>query len=355
MTVHPSAQPPAPGQPSPPPPGRGNTLILIVVGLVVVCLSCSIVALAGLAGYNDGVRHVERMAEVTRQAAIVQQYDLALTDVAAGNNELAALRLEHVVLTLGADSSEAAALLTRVHAVTPTPTPSLTPMPSPTPADTPTPEVTATESGPALPEPEAVFADAQAAFIVRDWGNAIELLDILRGLDPDYQAAEVQRMLHEALTELSLQYLREPSGEHLAEGILLAQRAQTLGPIGDLAYEAYIAGRYLDALNAEGMECLLAVRAWEGVYAEAPQYRDVTQRLANSYAACGDAYTYQTEYCPAEQYYNWSLQIVYDADVAARRNEASEICAQATPTPTPTIEGLPAEGTPSAGTPSPPQ
>ncbi len=194
--------------------------------------------------------------------------------------------------------------------------------------------------------------EAQAATVVRDWERAIELLDILRGLDPNYRATEVQQMLHDALVSLSRQYLTAPSDDRLAEGILLAERARTLGPIGDLAYEAYVAGRYLDALNAEGVECLLAVRAWEGVYDEAPQYRDVAQRLANSYAACGDAYTYQTEYCPAEQYYTWSLQVVYDSSVAARRDEAREICAQATPTPTPTIEGLPAEGSPTPeGTP----
>ncbi|MBN1963190.1 MAG: hypothetical protein JW910_00985, partial [Anaerolineae bacterium] len=135
-------------------------------------------------------------------------------------------------------------------------------------------------------------------------------------------------------------------GDRLAEGILLAQRAEALGDIGDLGYEMYIAGRYLDGLSADGMECLLSVRVWEGVYAEAPQYRDVTNRLANAYASCGDAYTYQTEYCPAEQYYTWSVGVAYNANVAARLNEARELCAQATPTPTPTGEvGVPpAEG-----------
>ncbi len=348
-------QPPIHGYDPPPaaamrhPSRRSNGLVLFVIGAAVVFLSCSIIALAALAGYNDGLRHVERQAEITRQADIAHQYSLALTDVAGGNRELAALRLEHVVITLGARTGEAAALLTQVRAVTPTPTLTATFTPSPTLEHSPTPTAPPAGGLPSL-DPAALLAEAQAASVLRDWERAINLLDILIGVDPTYQRAEVQRLLREALVALSRTYLLEPSGEHLAEGILLAERAQTLGDIGDLAYEAYVAGRYLDALNAEGMECLLSVREWERVYNEAPRYRDVAPRLANAYARCGDAYTYQTEYCPAEQYYTWSLQTVYDSSVASRRDQAREVCAQATPTPTPTPDPL---AVPPTGEPSP--
>lgn len=334
------------------PEGRGgSTLLLAVVAVIGVCLSCSIIGLAGLAGYNDGVQALERYARSTRQADIATQYSLALTDVAAGNRELAAMRLQHVVLTLGAPGGSPAALLTQVLAVTPTPTASPTLTPSPTLESTPTPSPTPT--GGVQLSADALFAEAQAALTVRDYPTVINRLDILRGLDPQYRQAEVNTMLHQALTSLSRQYLTGPDTNRLAEGILLAEQARAIAPIGDLGYEAYVAGRYLDGLNAEGMECLLAVREWESVYAEAPQYRDVLQRLANSYAACGDAYTYQTEFCPAEQYYRRSLSLVNNSSVAARLADAREKCANATPTPTPTIEGMTPEGVPTEGAPPP--
>ncbi len=336
-------QPPAPGY-GPPPrrqgsPNRSNLLILLVIGAAVVCLSCSIIGLAGLAGYNDGVHEINRRATVTTQAEVIHQYNLALTDVAADNPALAALRLEHIVITVGADSVDAVLLLTQVRAATATPTPSPTTAPSATPEATPTPSLEPTAGLPPL-DPAALFTEAQSSSVLRDWARAIELLDILIAVDPGYQSVEVQRLLQQALAELSRRYLNEASTERLAEGILLAERAAALGPIGDLAYEAYVAGRYLDGLTADGMECLLSVREWESVYNEAPQYRDVEGRLANSYTRCGDAYTFQTEYCPAEQYYTWSLGLVYDVNVAASRDEARTLCAQATPTPTPTLDPL---------------
>jgi tetratricopeptide (TPR) repeat protein len=332
--------PPSAGLPNgkPQPGERSNFLMLLVIGFIVVCLSCSIIALAGLAGYNDGVRELDDNAESTRLADISAQYNLALTDVAIGNRELAALRLEHVVLTLGANVPNAAALLTQVKAVTPTPTATLTPTPSPTPENTATPMPSAT-AGIALPDPDALFAEVQSAMTLRDYETAVERINILQGLDLQYRKSEVDGMLHEALTTLSRRYLTDPTGDRLAEGILLAEQARAIAPIGELGYEAYVAGRYLDGLHAEGVECLLAVREWESIYAEAPQYRDVAERLGNSYAACGDAYTYQTEYCPAEQYYSWALGLINSSEVRARLDTAREQCANATPTPTPTPEG----------------
>jgi hypothetical protein len=334
-------------------PGRVGPATLIVLGLLGVCLSCSIIALAGLAGYNDGLHQVEQAERVTREADINRQYDLALTDVADGNRDLAGLRLEHIVVTLGADHPEAQALLTEVRAVSPTPTASPTFTPSPTLADTVTPTLTPTAGLPPL-DPAALFEEAQSASVGRDFERTIQVLNVLISLDPDYRKSEVESMLHDALSSLALTYLREPSGDHLAEGILLAQQAQAIAPIGDLAYEAYIAGRYLDGMASNGLECLLSVREWESVYNEASQYRDVPARLASAYARCGDAYTYQTEFCPAEQYYRWSLQIANNTDVLAKLRDAADMCAQATPTPTPTVEGVPPEGTPPEGEQPPP-
>jgi len=321
------------------PPARASRLLIAAVALIALCLACSIVTLAGLAGYNDGVRYVERMAQVTRQADAQRQYALALTDVAGGNGELAALRLEHVVLTLGAPSGDAVLLLTQVRAATATPTPSPSPTVTETPAATPTPEAPAGSGGAVAPvgDPEQLFAQAQAAFVAFDYARTVELLDILRGVDDQYRAAEVREMLRDALAQLALTYLREPSGDRLAEGILLAERARALGSIGDLDYEAYIAGRYLEARNMEGVECALASNTWQSLYDEVPQYRDVAQRLFNAYVDCGDRWAFQNEYCPAAQYYSWALSVLSDSDVASRRNNARDICAVATPTPTPTL------------------
>ncbi|GAB4571707.1 MAG: hypothetical protein Kow0077_09130 [Anaerolineae bacterium] len=344
-------QPPVPAADETATTRTPSPALLAVIALIVVCLSCSIVGLAGLAGYNDGVRQLDTYARATRQADINRQYGLALTDVASGNRELAAMRLQHVVVTLGANLPEAAAMLTEVLAATPTPTITPTVTPSPTLPPTATP-VSSPTPGIALPAPEELFAQAQSALTVRDYETVIDTLTILTGVDPDYRKAEVENMLHTALTTLARQYLTGQNTDLLAQGILLAEQARAIAPIGDLAYEAYVAGRYLDGLNSEGMECLLAVREWESIYAEVPQYRDVAQRLGRSYARCGDAFTFQTEFCPAEQYYRWALQLISDSGISAKLADAAEKCANATPTPTPTIEGLPPDVTPTEGPPA---
>lgn len=334
-----------PVAPEPEPPRGPSVMILAVVGVVVLCLSCSIVGLAGLAGYNDGIHELDTIAENTREADISRQYELALTDVASGNRELGAMRLQHIVVTLGANAPDAAALLTQVMAATPTPTTTPTVTPSPTVPATATPQATATP-GLALPDAETLYNDAQSALTVRDYETVVDTLNVLQAVDASFRQADVENMLHEALTALARQYLTQTSTDRLAEGILLAEQARALAPIGDLGYEAYVAGRYLDGLNAEGMECLLSVREWESIYAEVPQYRDVSERLGLSYARCGDAYTYQTEYCPAVTYYRWALQLVSDSAISSKLSTAAEQCANATPTPTPTVEGLPPEVTP---------
>ena len=327
------------------PSGGPSVVMLAVIGVVVLCLSCSLVGLAGLAGYNDGIRELDTIAQTTRQADIGRQYELALTDIAGGNRELGAMRLQHVVVTLGANLPEAAALLTEVMAATPTPSTTPTLTPSPTEPPTATPQNTPTP-GIALPSPEELYNSAQAALTVRDYETVIDTLNILRGLDENFRRTDVETMLHDALTTLARQYLTQQSTDQLAQGILLAEQARAIAPIGDLGYEAYVAGRYLDGVNAEGMECLLSVREWESIYAEVPGYRDVSDRLGRSYARCGDAYTFQTEYCPAVTYYRWALQLISDSAVSAKLSEASQQCANATPTPTPTIEGVPPEATP---------
>ncbi len=94
-----------------------------------------------------------------------------------------------------------------------TPTPSLTPtLPSPTPS----PE--------ASQDPAYLFEQAQTALRLVRYEEAIEWLDALRALAPDYRAAEVEDMLVKALTEQGKLYLRgqNPDGaDMLARGVLL--------------------------------------------------------------------------------------------------------------------------------------
>jgi hypothetical protein len=68
-----------------------------------VCLSCSIV---GLPGWRVTMMAPARSSASSASPAkrtSNRQVELALTDVAGGNRDLAALRLEHVVITLGAN------------------------------------------------------------------------------------------------------------------------------------------------------------------------------------------------------------------------------------------------------------
>lgn len=328
VTIHPETEEePASG------PGCITWGVLAFMALV---FSAAIVVLAGTAGWTAGQREAVGNANATRSAEVATQCALFESDVATRNPIVLNARYEYLATLTPAVScvsvipaTATALFLTSQPTATATPTP--TPTATATAAVTATPESLSTAEGGGY-DLSALLDEAQAAITLSDWESAIETLDVIIGLDPDFEAATVRSLMSQATTNHARALYREG---RLAEAIYWTDQAEQYGPIGDLSYERYVAQLYLDALRTEGTNYATTIQAWQGVYNVAPNYQDVAQRLFDAYVAYGKAWVGQGEYCPAYQQFEAALSILYDVSVVSQRDNANTICLQATPIPAP--------------------
>lgn len=241
------------------PPRR--TLLYAVVMLSTLCLCMMLVALAGFAGYRDGLATNDAKITQTLATGIAQQYATGVADLDQGYAELAAARFSWIVETLQApagvafDSAQRLATARAIMSYTPTPAPTATPSPTPTvpPTRSPTPAPTepATATISPLEDPAYLYDQAATAMRVTHYEDAIEFLDALRAIDPTYRPTEAKAMLIEALSEqgkIYLNGLNKDGEDKLARGVLLVYRANELGTIDNRLYGAAIfAEMYINA------------------------------------------------------------------------------------------------------------
>jgi tetratricopeptide (TPR) repeat protein len=209
-----------------------------------LCLCLTLVGFAGYAGYRDGLATNDARITQTLATGIAQQYAIGVSDLQQGNAELAAERFAWIVETIQAppeyalDSQVQLAMARTIAAYTPTPSPTLTftPSPSPTVAPTipPSPTVEPSATLDPMSDPAYLYDQAATAMRVTHYEDAIEWLDALASLAPDYRSVEVKAMLMEALIEQGKVYLAgaNTDGEDmLARGVLLIYRANDLGTV----------------------------------------------------------------------------------------------------------------------------
>lgn len=239
-------------------------LLLILTLGAPLCLCLLLVGFASVAGYRDGLATND--ARFTQEVAtsIAEQYRIGVSDLTQGYAELAADRFAWIVETvqapeaLAGDSADLLATARAIASYTPTPSPTATPTPSPTPTPTLSPTAQATaapgDTPNPLEDPARLYEQAATAMSVMRYEEAIEWLDVLRALAPDYRPAEVEAMLIEALTQQGKLYLRgqNPDGaDMLARGVLLIYRANDIRPVepSTLLGEAIFVEMYINARN----------------------------------------------------------------------------------------------------------
>ncbi len=229
-----------------------------------LCLCLLLVGFASVAGYRDGLATND--ARFTQEVAtnIAEQYAIGVSDLTQGYAELAADRFAWIVETVGAptalalDSADLLATARAIASYTPTPSPTVTYTPSPTPTPTLSPTAQETpvvgDTPSLLEDPAHLYEQAATAMSLVRYEAAIEWLDALRALAPDYRPAEVEAMLIEALTQQGRIYLRgqNPDGaDMLARGVLLIYRANSIRPVepSTLLGEAIFVEMYINARN----------------------------------------------------------------------------------------------------------
>ena len=229
-----------------------------------LCLCLLLVGFASVAGYRDGLATND--ARFTQEVAtnIAEQYRIGVSDLTQGYAELAADRFAWIVETVKApaafagDSADLLATARAIASYTLASTPTTTPTPSPTPTPTlsPTAQVTAApgDTPNPLEDPARLYEQAATAMRLVRYEEAIEWLDALRTLAPDYRPAEVEAMLIEALTQQGRIYLRGQNtdgADMLARGVLLIYRANDIRPVepSTLLGEAIFVEMYINARN----------------------------------------------------------------------------------------------------------
>jgi tetratricopeptide (TPR) repeat protein len=195
-----------------------------------------------------------------------------------------------------------------------------------------------------------LLAEAQAQIAAADWANAIETLDVIIRIDPEFERDRVRTLMSQALNAYA-NFLYN-SGAY-AEAILVTNRAEQFGPLADgLAYEREAAQLYLNATRSVGLTYDEVIRRLRLVYdlGQGRYYAEVTQLLYEQHMAYGDALVAQGNACFAATQYGFALNYANTAAAASKRDSANFTCQNVPPTTDPSIlpttagGGAPLEG-----------
>jgi hypothetical protein len=335
--------------------GVPGCLLWGVVGLFMLGLSVGIVLLSTLAAWNDGLRVATGNATATKDSDINLQCSLIPSDLANGSVGLANTRLESlatltpaVLCVLSYAPQVTAMYLTSVF--TPSPTPTVTPTSTATAEVNTTPEVIASPfptsaSGFDL---NALFAEAQAQMASNNNLDAIETLDAIASIDPNFQKTQIDQMRFTALTVEATGIFRGGDEDRLAEAIVLANRAEQYGNIGELAFERDIAAIYLRAIANANLNYPNAIRAFSQIVYDfsSPNYRNAITQLNQQYVAYGTALLTGGDPCNARAQFDQALSIFNSADVSTSRSIADTQCNTGVIIGTPDPNATPGIGAP---------
>jgi len=300
---------------------------LSLLGWSFACVLLVVLGGAAFAGIRVGLNVRENNARATQTVELKQQYDLGVTDLAAGRYALAAERFQYI-LTLDPNYPGAAEKLTEAHAAmnqTATPAPTRTPLP-------------------ASQDPAEIFALARKAYASGDWEGVIALLAQLHALDPSYKAVEADGMVFVALRNRGVTRIQE--GDEMEAGIFDLDQAEAFGPLDTEAvnYRAW-ARLYLEAQSYWGVNWQQAVETLKLLYVLAPNFHDTSRKLyqatlnyAAQLAAAGDD-------CAAAEQYAASQQLFVDPVIANTQATAQAVCLL-TPSPAPTLDLTASPATP---------
>ena len=316
------------------------TILLLMAGLVVM--------VAAYAGWGSGLGTAKTNATATAALNQRQQCERIPADLAAGNLDLARTRIESL-LVLAPTPACLPPLLPMATAAylqaqpSPTPLPTLTalptlkatlPAPSPTVQPSPTPGEDV--NGWAF-DLDALLADARADLARREFNAAIDTLEAIIGLDADFKREQVRGLALEALAAQALLLYR--TGK-LSEAIVLTDRAEVYGDIGELNYERYIAEQYLTGQRYKTTNPALAVLRFNEIYYQHnPNYMNgqVVGELQDALRYYGDALAFQGDACQAKDQYAAALELypnfspVSRAELTAKQQQTTLACGTQAP------------------------
>jgi tetratricopeptide (TPR) repeat protein len=312
----------------------------VLLAAIAICVILTALLVAGLGGAVAGQNERRLQATETTRADISLQYQLGLADLSAGNYTMAEQRFEWILQLDPQYPGAAERLAEARQAMSQGTLPPVTSTPSPLP-----PSDTASL--------DDLFAEAEQYVADRQWEAAISRLEAVQARDRTYREVDVKELLYQALSTLGLIYVR---GDRLEEGVVLLEQARTIRPLDDQAEgELLLANLYITGLTYWNLNWPIAVDNLEAVYAVAPAYRDVFDRLVQAHVLFGDQLVEIGTPCEAAEQYEASLVYQFDAEVNDKYEQAAYNCLNPSPTPTPTqdFDGAPPPTGEPEGTPTP--
>ncbi len=310
-------------------------------------------AASAAAGWSSGRADLHGTATVQAGLYMLDQYNLAVDDIAAGRYDLARQRLEyiyyqdpnfldvvdqlvHVMFVLSTTSEPTSAALSE-----PTATPTQDPRPK-----------------------EELFSAAQSLLAAHDWTKTIDTLLALRKADSTYRTADVDGMLYAALRNRGVQNIVELG--LFEPGLYDFSRAEAFGPLDaqSITYREF-ARMYLFGNAFWYAYPEQAVYYYGQAMSIAPDLRDASglsafYRYWKSLVDWGDALAKTGDWCGAAEKYQLALNARQDNELQPTASFASAECLGPTdvPTftltpflsPTPTVTGTPGPTSTSSST-----
>lgn len=320
---------------------RASCLLWLLVAFLSLLVALGIVLLAAYAGWNTGVQAAQSNATGTADIELREQCDLLRQNLEDANLELARSRIEWLRRVVPAPDclymlapTATAAYLNGQPRPTASPTQTTIPVTATT---VPTVEV-AVPATQAENEAErsydldALLAEALADLEARNYTAAIDTLEAIVSIDDSYERERVRGMLLEALSAQALALYRSFK---LSEAIVLTERAEVYGDIGELNFERYVADTYLIGQRSKTTNPAEAVRRFGEIYYQHnPNYMNgqVVGELQDALRYYADALLLQGEACQALEQYAAALALQPRTSLVSRgalttnQQEAAQAC-----------------------------
>ncbi len=326
--------------------GRAATcLIWAVAAAIFLLLAGAVVIVAAYAGWGTGVEAARANATVAAAVTQQKQCELIPSDLAAGNFDLARRRIESLRSVIPAPDcllpllpTATAAYLMAQPSPTAIPTQTATqPAPISTPPPIPASATPAEDDSGWTYDLGALLAEAQADIQARDFVAAIDTLEAIIGLDGDYNREQVRGLALQALSAQALLLYR--SGK-LSEAIVLTDRAEVYGDIGELNYERYVAEQYLTGQRYKTTNPALAVLRFNEIYYQHnSNYMNgqVAGELQDALRYYGDALALQGDACQAKDQYAAALELypnyspVSRGELTTKQQQTAQDCGAQAP------------------------
>lgn len=164
--------------------------------------------------------------------------------------------------------------------------------------------------------------------------EAVATLEELRGLDAEYQVENVQTMLANAHHQLGLNAVTE---DRLGDATAHFEAVLAFRPDDEAAQDQLnLADLYTAALSYWERDWSATIQALKGLFALAPDYKDVRVRLRDAYLFHAEEYAEKGDWCEAADQLAAAVAIMPLESTVDRRDDAQIRCQATVEAPTPT-------------------